>query len=64
MVCIMLQMFRLTLQCYPVANNVLNVEFLKSIRSNVRSALIGTESVKKYIEDGSIIIVNKNHYTN
>ncbi len=22
------------------------------------------ESVKKYIEDGSIIIVNKNHYTN
>lgn len=34
MVCIMLQMFRLTLQCYPVANNVLNVEFLKSICSN------------------------------
>ena len=41
MVCIMLQMFRLTPQCYPVANNVLNVEFLKSIRSNARSALLG-----------------------
>ena len=41
MVCIMLQMFRLTPQCYPVANNILNVEFLKSIRSNALSALIG-----------------------
>ena len=41
MVCIMLQMFRLTPQCYPVANNDLNVEFLKSICSNARSALIG-----------------------
>lgn len=41
MVCIMLQMFRLTPQCYPVANNVLNVEFLKSIRSNARNALMG-----------------------
>lgn len=41
MVCIMLQMFRSIPQCYPVVNNDLNVEFLKSIRSNARSALIG-----------------------
>lgn len=41
MVCIMLQMFRLTPQCYLVANNILNVEFLKSIRSNVLCALMG-----------------------
>lgn len=34
MVCIMLQMFRSIPQCYPVVNNDLNVEFLKSIRSN------------------------------
>lgn len=34
-------MFRSIPQCYPVANNVLNVEFLKSIRSNALSALIG-----------------------